>query len=66
MQVQKDLKEYSPVEGVIFRLHCSIAHGNLHEINVGAKGRWECLIAGNPLLDIRDVEDTIKSGKQNK
>lgn len=64
LHIQKDLSEFSPVEGVVFRLHCSIAAGDIFGIHIGSMDRWEFLFAGTPLHMIRDTEEAIGKGME--
>ena len=47
LDLLENLNEYSPVEGVILRLHMGIGAGMLDEFYVGGyAGKWEYFVAG--------------------
>ncbi|CAM9364214.1 unnamed protein product, partial [Chrysoparadoxa australica] len=50
-------------EAVSLRLHCGIGYGTLYGYCVGAEGRWEYLIAGDPLRQIGEAEPEAKQGQ---
>ncbi len=59
--LQKQLGSYKPTDDLVLKLRFSIAVGDCYGIHVGALNRWEFLIMGDPLRQVRIMEGgTIK------
>jgi hypothetical protein len=48
---------------VSLRLHCGIGAGSMYGYTVGAEGRWEYLVAGDPLRQIGEAESEATQGQ---
>lgn len=54
LDLLSNLNEYSPVEGVVLRLHMGVGAGELSEFYVGGHNdKWEYFVAGEPIEQVR-------------
>jgi len=59
-----NLNEYSPVEGVVLKLHMGIGAGALDEFYVGGhRGKWEYFVAGEPIEQMSDATEEATHGQ---
>jgi class 3 adenylate cyclase len=62
LHLKNILSTFRPVEGLTLHLRFSIAVGCIYGIHVGSVNRWEFLIIGDPLRQVKEMEES--SGKQ--
>ncbi|KAL1515656.1 hypothetical protein AB1Y20_002274 [Prymnesium parvum] len=59
-----NLNEYSPVDGVVLRLHMGVGAGELSEFYVGGyAGKWEYFVAGEPIEQMSDATEEATHGQ---
>lgn len=58
------LSQYSPVEGVVLKLHMGVGAGELSEFYVGGHGgKWEYFVAGQPIEQISEATEAAAHGQ---
>eukprot|EP01116_Phalansterium_solitarium_P016297 TRINITY_DN376_c0_g1_i1.p1 TRINITY_DN376_c0_g1~~TRINITY_DN376_c0_g1_i1.p1 ORF type:complete len:1257 (-),score=500.12 TRINITY_DN376_c0_g1_i1:501-4271(-) len=62
LQIQQELNEFRPVEDVVLRLHSAVVGGELYGMHVGFDRRWDYVVAGRPLSEIRQLDAHAAAG----
>jgi hypothetical protein len=66
LEIRQNIHHFTPTEGIVLNLHCAIAAGILYGFNVGSQGRWEFIIGGDPLNQVKKVEDAHRKNMKKK
>jgi class 3 adenylate cyclase len=64
LEIQTDLAEYDSGEGFHLTLHVGVGAGTVNALHVGGEqGRWEHLVVGDPLIQLKTAVDLSGPGE---